>query len=263
MLFSVISFNIRFGLADDGMNQWAYRKHAVARLFQQYRADFISVQELNDFQIEFLNKLLPEYHYIGVHQPAPDFWQNNVIFYRNTIDCLEKQHFFLSDTPSQPSRSWGSKWPRQCTIGRYKLGSRELLCINTHFDFKEPAQRQSAQLIWHQITTRFHQDLPAILMGDFNAEPDSKTYKWLTGLPNEALDTIPDFNETFKHPYPGTCHQFTGKPTTGLIDWILYRGDLKFKKCQVIADSFDGMFPSDHFPLMAYFQLDGITKSLI
>ena len=91
-------------------------------------------------------------------------------------------------------------------------------------------------------------------MGDFNAEPDSKTYRWLTGQSDEAVDTLPDLKETFKSPYPGTSHRFTGKQTTGLIDWILYRGDLRFKKCIVIEDSFDGIFPSDHFPLMAYFE---------
>jgi endonuclease/exonuclease/phosphatase family metal-dependent hydrolase len=253
MLFSVISFNIRFGLADDGTNNWPYRKHAVAGLFHKYPADFICVQELNDFQTEFMYKLLPKYNSIGVHKGAPDFWQNNVIFYRNTIECIDKQHFFLSETPSQPSISWGSRWPRQCTIGRYKAGSGELICINTHFDFEEPAQHKSAQLIWQKISTQF-QDTPVILSGDFNAEPDSKTYRWLTGEFDETADTLPDFKETFKKPYPGTFHRFTGKPITGLIDWILYRGDLRFKKCLVIKDSFDGMFPSDHFPLMAYFE---------
>ena len=253
MLFSVISFNIRFGLADDGMNKWTYRKHAVAGLFKQYPSDIICIQELNDFQTEFLKDLLPEYHYIGVHKPAPDFWQNNVIFYRNTVECIDKHHFFLSETPFQPSKSWGSRWPRQCTIGRYKAGPCEFICINTHFDFKELAQHKSAQLIWQKITTRFL-DVPAILMGDFNTEPDSKTYRWLTGQFDEAENTLPDFKETFKKPYPGTYHRFTGKPVTGLIDWVLYRGNLRFKKCLVIKDSFDGMFPSDHFPIMAYFE---------
>jgi endonuclease/exonuclease/phosphatase family metal-dependent hydrolase len=254
MLFTVISFNIRFGLADDGMNNWANRKHAVAELFNKYPADFICVQELNDFQTDFLVKLLPNYNHIGYHKPAPDYWQNNVIFYRNTIECIDKQHFFLSETPFQPSSSWGSRWPRQCTIGRYKAGFRDFICINTHFDFKEPVQHKSAQLIWQTITTQF-QDIPAVLTGDFNAEPDSKTYKWFTGKFDKIASSLPDFKETFISPYPGTFHRYTGKPLTGLIDWILYRGDLNFNKCIVIEDSFEGVFPSDHFPIMAYFEI--------
>ncbi|RLE02929.1 MAG: metal-dependent hydrolase, partial [Bacteroidetes bacterium] len=35
----------------------------------------------------------------------------------------------------------------------------------------------------------------------------------------------------------------------------LYRGELSLKKCLVIEDSFNGIFPSDHFPLMAYFKI--------
>ena len=253
MLFSIISFNIRFGLADDGKNGWIHRKHAVAELFKQYPSDFICIQELNDFQTEFVKELLPKYHYTGVHHPAPESWQNNVIFYRNTFKCLDQQLFFLSETPSQPSKSWGSKWPRQCTIGRYKAGSSEFICLNTHFDFKELAQHKSARLIWQKITTRFF-DAPAILAGDFNSEPDSTTYRWLTGQFDEPENPLPDFKETFKTPYPGTYHQFTGKPVTGLIDWVLYRGDLRLKKCLVIKDNFNGIFPSDHFPIMAYFE---------
>ena len=253
MLFSVISFNIRFGLADDGLNRWTHRKHAVAKLFQQYPSDLICIQESNDFQTEFLKELLPQYNFIGIHQPAPESWQNNVIFYRKTVECIDKQHFFLSETPSQPSKSWGSEWPRQCTIGRFKIGSSEFLCLNTHFDFKEQTQYKSAQLIWQRMTTRYL-DLPAILTGDFNAEPDSKTYRWLTGKLDGPENSLPDFKETFKEPYPGTYHQFTGEPVTGLIDWVLYRGDLHLKKCRVIKDTFNGMFPSDHFPLLAYFE---------
>lgn len=253
MLLSVISFNIRFGLADDGPNGWVHRKHAVAGLFQKYRSDFIGVQELNDFQTHFLQEILPEYSYIGVRTPAPDFWQNNVIFYRNSIKCLYSEHFFLSETPSVPSRSWGSKWPRQCTIGRFAMDSREMAFINTHFDFEEPAQYHSAQLIWKKVTAQL-QDIPAVLMGDFNAKPDSKTYRWLTGQINEKINTPPDFKETFKHPYPKTYHRFTGEPIVGLIDWILYRGELRPTKCMVIKDSFDNMYPSDHFPIMAHFE---------
>ncbi|MDL1979050.1 MAG: endonuclease/exonuclease/phosphatase family protein [Deltaproteobacteria bacterium] len=254
MQFSVISFNIRFGLAADGTNGWTCRKDAVAALFDKYRPNFVGVQELNRFQTDFLLEILPEYDCVGIYEPAPDYWQDSAIFYRKTIECTGSQHFFLSETPSVRSRSWGSKWPRQCTMGRFTIGSNDLVCINTHFDFEEPAQFNSARLIWHKIRAECP-DIPAVLMGDFNAEPQSKAYRWFTGKIDEGRSsTRPDFEETFKEPYPGSYHRFTGRPVAGLIDWILYRGRLRPKEPFVIEDSFDGLYPSDHFPVMACFE---------
>lgn len=37
------------------------------------------------------------------------------------------------------------------------------------------------------------------------------------------------------------------------IDWILYRGDLHVEYAQIVERSFDGVYPSDHFPLIAEF----------
>jgi len=50
---SVMTLNLRFGLAEDGRNGWEYRKEAVARLFREHGTDFIATQEANDFQIDY------------------------------------------------------------------------------------------------------------------------------------------------------------------------------------------------------------------
>ena len=78
--FSAMTFNLRFGLADDGANSWDRRKKALPALFNQYQPDFIGLQEANDFQIEFLANILVGYAYIGKFSPAPRNWQSNVIF---------------------------------------------------------------------------------------------------------------------------------------------------------------------------------------
>ena len=81
--FSALSLNLRFGLADDGPNSWRYRKRVYPALLEKQNADFIGFQEANDFQIEYLDRILANYNYIGKRSPAPSFWQNNVIFYKN------------------------------------------------------------------------------------------------------------------------------------------------------------------------------------
>jgi endonuclease/exonuclease/phosphatase family metal-dependent hydrolase len=249
---SVLSLNLRFGLADDGPNGWEYRKESVAKLFQRQHSDFIATQEANSFQIDFLADSLPDYGYIGRRSPAPRFWQDNVLFYRKPIVCKDYVHFFLSETPHVPSRSFGSRFPRQGTLGLFLVNDRSLICIDTHLDFETPAQMGAARVIKQQLAL-FPDGTAAILMGDFNTTPESPCYRWLTGKEADSEAGF-QFKETFTRPYPSTFHQFTGKPVAGYIDWILYRGPLQLKACRVLQESVSDIHPSDHYPVEAIFE---------
>jgi endonuclease/exonuclease/phosphatase family metal-dependent hydrolase len=52
---SVLTMNLRFGLAADGPNGWHHRKDCFPSFFEKYRKDFIGLQEANDFQTEFID----------------------------------------------------------------------------------------------------------------------------------------------------------------------------------------------------------------
>ena len=250
---SVLSLNLRFGLADDGPNGWEYRKESVVKLFRREHPDFIATQEANHFQLDFLVDNLPDYGHIGRRIPAPEFWQDNILFYRKPIVCNQQLHFFLSETPFIPSRSFGSEFPRQGTLGHFRIDNRALICVDTHFDFETPAQMGAARVLKAQLAS-FPNDIPVILVGDFNATPDSQSYQWFTGKEVHGENGL-NFKETFKKPYPSTFHRFTGEPAGGHIDWILYRGPLHLKTCQVLQEPLDGTHPSDHFPVKAIFEL--------
>lgn len=244
-----LSLNLRFGLADDGPNGWPYRKEAVVKLFRQEDPDLIATQEVNHFQADYLAERLTEYEYIGRRPGAPHFWQDNVLFFKNRIACREADHFFLSQTPDIPSRSFGSRFPRQATLGRFQADGCDFVCVNTHFDFDTPAQLGAARVV-HSRLEAYRTDLPVILMGDFNTTPDSVCYQWLT---SEKGDNGGRFRETFTAPYPSTFHRFTGRPTAGYIDWILYRGSLRLDSCRVMDQPIDDVYPSDHHPVAAVF----------
>jgi endonuclease/exonuclease/phosphatase family metal-dependent hydrolase len=251
--FSVLTLNLRFGLADDGPNGWEHRKESIVRFFQEHDPDFIATQEANDFQVDFLADSLAGYEHIGRRLPSPWFWQDNILFYRKSIVCEEQDRFFLSETPRVPSRSYGSRFPRQGTLGLFNIGGRSLICVDTHFDFDTPAQMGAARVIKEQLVS-FPHDTPAILMGDFNATPESPCYRWLTGNKNGGERGL-CFEETFAEPYPSTFHGFSGKPMGGHIDWVLYRGPLRLKACRVLKESVADIYLSDHYPVEAVFEL--------
>jgi len=251
--FSVITLNLRFGLSEDGPNDWVYRKEGYAPFLKEYSADFYGFQEANDFQTRFIEKLLSDYHFIGKRTPAPQFWQNNIIFFHTSWQCIHYQHFFLSPTPSIPSRFKDSKWPRQCTVGVFKKAENTVACINTHFDFLSSVQEKSARVIL-DATLDLPKSTPAILLGDFNAEPFSPCYRVFTEKEQKENRPYSPFQDTFQEPFPGSFHGFTGEPDGRHIDWILYQGKIKPVESKVIQGKFAGQYLSDHFPLFAEFE---------
>jgi len=78
--FSTLTFNIRFGLADDGANSWDHRKKGLPALFKKYRPDFIVgniVYELKGrarrlWKIDLFKAYYPEYKFVLIGSKADD-----------------------------------------------------------------------------------------------------------------------------------------------------------------------------------------------
>ena len=253
-MIRVLTLNLRFGLADDGPNSWNCRKQVFPEFFETHDADLIAFQEANDFQAEFLKDLLKDYHCIGQRSPAPPFWQDHLIIYRKDWDCILRDHFYLSPTPSVPSRWAKSLWARQCIIGVFQKKGHALIFGTTHLDFDAEVQVQSARLILKRIAG-ISETMPAILVGDFNALPESTCGLALTGQLAEKPVHGPCFRLAFKPPYPATHHGFTGKKEGPHIDWILHRGSLIPVESRVIQEPVRGIFLSDHYPVCGIFKM--------
>ena len=250
--FSVMTLNLRFGLAKDGPNAWEHRKKLMPGLFRKYPVDFIGCQEVNDFQADDLASILSEYRLIGRRHPAPSFWQNNIIFFRKDWHVKNSEHFYLSEMPDIPSRSHKSQWPRQCTIGTFQRMSRRVTCINTHFDFSSSVQVFSARLIMKRLVQR-PDPLPAVLMGDFNAHFGSPHYRIFVGQAATGNDLSPLFYNVFNDRPSGTHHGFSGKPGKNCIDWILHTNGITPENPVVVKDHMNNAYYSDHFPVVSTF----------
>jgi endonuclease/exonuclease/phosphatase family metal-dependent hydrolase len=124
--------------------------------------------------------------------------------------------------------------------------------FNTHFahrDVDETARLKSAMLIACRIGLLDAEEA-VILTGDFNAPAGGAVHQILAQHMQDAwlaaaTRTGPE----------GTFHGFTGKPRPGRIDWILYRAPWKVLSAETITDRKAGVFPSDHFPVLAVFEM--------
>lgn len=251
--FSVLTLNLRFGLAEDGPRAWRHRRPALGRFLEAHPCDFMTFQEANDFQIDFLATCLPRHSYVGRRDPAPPFWQHNLVFFRPPWRLDGWEHFFLSPTPDIPSRFPDSRWPRQCTLGRFSDGSRELVCATTHLDFATAVQVASAGIILTRVAA-MAADRPVILTGDFNCTPTSACHTVFTHTERSPGQPPAGFRNALAPDFPGTFHGFHGGAGSRCIDWILYRGALIRDQAGVLPFAPDPVYPSDHYPVKAAFR---------
>jgi endonuclease/exonuclease/phosphatase family metal-dependent hydrolase len=134
----------------------------------------------------------------------------------------------------------------------FKSDRRQVICINTHLDFDALVQVNSAKLIIDRLS-HLPNDVPVILMGDFNAAPFSPCYNIFTGHDDTPSKNEGYFKDAFIKPLTGTHHGFTGITDKDPIDWILFRGKITLINSKVIQDTFKNIYISDHFPLCAQF----------
>jgi len=280
----VLSWNIRYGTADDGPNSWPLRAHRIAGAIVDPGGvgaspadppfDIVGVQEALRFQIDELLAAVPVYAYAGVgRDDGANAGEHCGVLYRtDRLELADAGAFWLSDTPDVPgSTSWGNDITRLCTWARFiPVGADTGFYVySTHFDHRsEPSRREAVELIAFRIDAREHPAEPVILLGDFNAAPDSVERLYLTGDAEDATgDGIapasPRLTDvlTYDPAAPrGTFNGWRYHPTrTGPdIDSILVSGmtvdDAEVARALGVGD--DGRPPSDHYPIVATLRFD-------
>jgi len=253
-MIKVMSFNIRYGLADDGENHWNNRKRLALARIQAFGPDLLGLQECrDDAQADFIRANLPEYHFFGTHREGPGdtaLEMAPLLLRRAAFTLLDSGCFWLSETPEvHGSMSWGSAYPR--TASWAKLACRdtgaELTYVNTHFDYEPAAIDGDAQVLRHWLD-QVSSHPPVIVTGDFNADKDSNAYRLLTG--EGALI------DAFRQVHPPVENEATfpafGRPEEmAPIDWILVSDHFRVLNAQIDRTRVGNLFPSDHYPVMA------------
>ncbi len=106
----LMSYNIRLDTPYDGDNAWPYRKNMVTNLMEDYRIDFIGLQEVLPNQMNDILAKLTSYNAIfRTREINPEHGEGSPILYeKNKWTLLSSGTFWLSDTPSEPgTNTWG------------------------------------------------------------------------------------------------------------------------------------------------------------
>ena len=249
----VMSFNIRYGTAQDGADAWPKRRSHVAEVVRKFAPDLMGTQETLPFQAEQLLQDVPVYTYVGWSRDSSANGEQCGVFVKAArFEVLESGQFWLSETPDQKfSKSWDSSLPRVATWAKLRErnnSQRQLLFINTHFDHRGVTARKESAALLARRSSELAVGLPVIITGDFNCDEGSEPWQTLTAPSVQLLDS---FRTIYPKPTEneGTFHGFSGKPSSGRIDWILYSPGWKPLSAAIDRSEFSGRYPSDHFPV--------------
>ncbi|MFZ4629211.1 MAG: endonuclease/exonuclease/phosphatase family protein, partial [Blastocatellia bacterium] len=114
----VMSYNIRYGTANDGENHWDKRRTFLVDTIRQFDPDLLGTQETLGFQRDYLAEALPGYETLGVGRDdgAEKGEMTALYFKRERFEKLDGGHFWLSETPEIPaSKSWDAALTRMAT----------------------------------------------------------------------------------------------------------------------------------------------------
>lgn len=262
MLFCVISFgqnykmmtyNIRYATEKDGENQWSYRKDFLSEQIAFYEPDIFGVQEGLHHQVNYLNSKLLDYSFVGIgRDDGKEKGEYSAIFYKsNSLEVLEQNTFWLSDTPDNISVGWDASMERICTYALFKdkNSKQKFWVFNTHFDHRgEKARVKSSELIIKKINELNTKQTPVVLMGDLNLLPTSEPIQFLT----KNLFDSRSVSQSKPFGPEGTFNGFKfNEPIKNRIDYIFVsKKNIEVKKYAVLTDSKNFKYPSDHLPVI-------------
>lgn len=254
----VLSCNVRVDVPADSAtgDGWTHRRDFCAEVIADRKADLIGFQEMQVAHYDFLRSRMPEFVSYACYNPGNPPQPSNAIFYAaNRFDFISGSGFWLSENPHVAgSRSWDSARSRFVVSVDLKdrRTGKNLRFWNTHLDHIGHQARENGAKMIVQAGAPLPETLPQIITGDFNAGSTHPAIKAiLEGGWKDTYSTVHGPED------PGfTAHAFKGTAATPLrpdgtkkekIDWIFCRGPLTPVTAEIIRDSRNGHYPSDHF----------------
>ena len=245
----VMSYNIRcLSPLDLGEKNWFYRADLVIDTIAKEVPGVIGFQEVTTWQYDYLCETLSDYDSILTFRDDSLIAEACPIFYRTDMYTLiDKDSFWLSETPEVMSKGWGAAHNRICSyvILKDNASGVEFVVFNTHLDHEsEDARINGINVVLDKIQE--FGSIPAVLMGDLNAKENSATYA-------SAVESFDDVKYQTENTMTSCTYQKWGEALDrDCIDYIMIsKTGFEVNYYKVLTHTYDGVYSSDHFPLCA------------
>lgn len=255
---SVLSQNVR-SADDPNGNSVAERQPRFKKLVEEYDPDLIGTQEVTKKWKTYIEGTFSkDYGMVGCSRSGRTSTggEFNLILYKKArFELLESDTFWLTDTPSTPSKVQDSKFNRICTwaLLKDKLTGETFLFANTHFDYygidNGRIMYQQAQYLMQELGEKFAQ-YPSFLTGDFNCQRNSQAYSYLANSFKDAEKTADVNTSTVKATVSGY-----GMNPTYTIDFCFYNEKMHPVHFRITENKYGGDV-SDHFGIFTEFTFE-------
>lgn len=250
----VMSCNLRcINPTDLGKKHWFYRADLVLNGIEKEYPGVIGFQEATKWQYKYLCDTLPQYDSVITYRDNAFNSEGCPVFYRTDLyKLIEKGSFWLSETPDQMSKDWGAACYRICSyvILEDISSAKQFVVFNTHLDHVSDKARINGIAVVLEKIKEFG-SLPSLIMGDFNCEEGSETYKVVT---QNFLDAKYQTENTMTS---CTYQNFGEALDRNCIDYFMISKEgITVNSYKVLTDTYDGVYPSDHFQIFTSLTLD-------
>ena len=256
----VMSANIRrqeklinFKKEDMGNHRWYKRAKYYLKNIETVKPDILGVQEAQERQFNFLKEHLKGY--AGVFTARDKMGTRSEacpIFYStNRFELVESGTYWLSETPEKMSKDWGSDEYRITTyvILKDKTNDMTIAVFNAHPDWPVPEARVKQLAVLAEKAKEADAD-KVIVLGDMNSARNLPYGN--AGL--APLDELLQDSKTFPGmaDYGDTFNGYGIDPDGPMaLDYIFLPKDAKVYAVGKVDTVYDGVYPSDHFPIWA------------
>lgn len=265
----VMSFNIRAAKHPDGPNVWPARAEMSAALVEQYAPDLIGWQEAAPANLSYYRGRLAGYDFSDGPGYSVDPQEHPAISWRrDRLRWLDGGGFWLGEAPDDPHSgpAWGAKLVRSAQWAQFErlADGRQFLHFNTHLDHISELARVNGTKLIVQRAAALRNDLPVIISGDFNSNPESQPHNIF--LEAGFMDSFLDLGQHDDPADRTTCttHYFQGQSYdparwhgSTRIDWLLISDDLHAISYAIIRDAAPPVYPSDHYPVVVDLRFEG------
>lgn len=251
---TVMSSNVRCISPDDlGKKSWLYRADLIIKNVAADAPDIIGFQEVTKFHYAYLCESLKGYDSVLEYRDDTFLAESCPIFYNTEkFTLIDKGSFWLSETPEEMSKDWGAACYRICSyvILNDKAANKDFVVFNTHLDHvSDEARIKGIGVVLDKISQ--FGGLPAMIMGDLNADENSETYKSVTENFNDAK------YQTENTMAACTYQNWGAELDRPCIDYFMIsKSGFSVNSYKVVTTTYDGVYPSDHFPIVIKLELE-------
>lgn len=237
---------------DLNQRSWFYRADLIMDGIENQAPGIIGFQEATVWQYDYLVRSMPDYDSVITYRDESVIAEGCPIFYHTErFSLVDKGSFWLSETPEVMSRDWGAACYRitSYVILTDNASGRDFVVFNTHLDHvSDEARIRGMEVILDKIAQ--FGGLPAVIMGDLNAEEDSAT---IAAATEHFLDARYAAGETVDtYTYQGWGDMTKARR----IDYFMIsRTGIVPLRYSVLDQPRNGVWSSDHSPILLTMEL--------